>query len=147
MTFKIEAAQRLAITAAGIHDTLSGPCTVYFADHEPLQFKSVAAKGKWEFSKECRNLGSRAHMRVGHYSVITFNEDVGVSKEYPVALFEADTAIKPGSEFWERHVRDRSRQLKEIETALKEWDHPLLKDVMKDIRAERAFLKSGSTKE
>jgi hypothetical protein len=143
---KIEAAKRLQVTAAGIHDTLPGPCKVYFADHEPLDFKSVSAKGKWEFSKECRNLGSGSHMRIGHYSVITFprNFEVGVSKDYAAALFETDQALKPDSEFWDRHVKDRTRQLKEAAAALKECNHPLLKDVMKDIRAELKYYKDNS---
>jgi len=141
---KLEAAQRLKLSAAGVHDEIPGPCTIYFSEEhgrEPMKFRSTSSKGNWEFSKKCRDMGSRTHMRIGHYSVVTFSDgDVGISKDYPVAGWEADQSIKPGSEYWESSKRDRMRQLKDVTRALKGLKHPLKSEVMKDIKDEAEYL-------
>jgi hypothetical protein len=144
MKIQLNAATRLI--AAGTTEEVSGPVTLEFSKLEPLKFKNAASFHSWSYSKKARDMGSMAHMRMGHYSIILFKyNDVGVAETYiDAGTYDDPEDIPPGSEFWESTVRDRMTQMKQVAAALKVSRHPMTTEVMKDINAEVKFYKNNS---
>lgn len=79
-------------------------------------------------------------MRVGRYAVVVLDDGtMAVTRMYP-GLCD-DGSIRPGSQYWAVHVRDRTTQLDLVVAHLA--GHPLAADVLADVAEERVHLAEG----
>lgn len=123
-----------------------GKIEVAFGKRESVVMQA-RSYNKWAYNRKPGGAQSgefgrvKSWYRVGRFSFIEYADDVAVALTYT----SGSDFMQPDSEFYDAHKRMRLDMLRRAEMAMRDVNHPMLAQVMLDIKAERAHYKQKAT--